>query len=154
MYLLGYEITDEDMDCFNRLDPPWFLMRGNSTSKVNLKASSSILGINMANKGLDSSIQGLVLTSMSHTWWFSSMMKSKPNTSKQNFRSSKLIFRFTLWKVNHTNSFMRSTISNMCTGLHSTSRPQFFSIVSTPSTTSKRVDYRSQTTRNWRSTSI
>lgn len=40
---------------------------GNKTSKVNLNASSNILGIYIFNKGLDSSIHGFVLTSINHT---------------------------------------------------------------------------------------
>ena len=45
----------------------------------------SILGISIYNKGLDSSKQGLVLTSISHILRLASIIKSKPNNSKQYF---------------------------------------------------------------------
>ena len=48
-----------------------------------LKAFSSIEGMIRAKRGLDSSRQGLVLTSMIQTLQLSSIMKSSPKISKQ-----------------------------------------------------------------------
>lgn len=39
-------------------------------------------GINLANKDEDNAKQGLVFTSISQTFLFSSIIKSKPNISK------------------------------------------------------------------------
>lgn len=77
-------------------------------STVNLNASSSILGMYIANKGLDSSIHGLVLTSISQTLNSLSRMKSKPKISKQNFLSSTLILFFTELNVIQIRSFIFS----------------------------------------------
>ena len=49
---------------------------GNILSMVSLKASSSIRDISIFSKGDDSSMHGLVLTSMSHTLRSLSIMKS------------------------------------------------------------------------------
>lgn len=45
-------------------------------SNVNLNASSSIRGTNYFNKPLDSSIHGLVLTSINHGFKYLSTIKS------------------------------------------------------------------------------
>lgn len=50
---------------------------------VSLNASFSILGNNSLSKSLDSSMQGLVLTSINQTFNKSSIIKSYPNISKQ-----------------------------------------------------------------------
>lgn len=67
---------------------------------VSLKASSNILGRIISNIGLDSSRQGLVFTSMSHTFKSASIMKSKPKISKQCFLFILLIFFLTERKAN------------------------------------------------------
>jgi len=66
-----------------------------SWSIVNLKASSSILGINFFNILLDYSRQGFVLTSMSQGCPVSSIIKSYPKISKENLR----LFSFNLLQV-------------------------------------------------------
>ena len=57
------------------------IIGGNTISTVNLKASSSILGIYFAKILLEHSIQGLVFTSINHTPYFSSIIKSYPKIS-------------------------------------------------------------------------
>jgi len=56
---------------------------GNNGSTAILKALSNSAGIILADSGLQSSKQGLVLHSISMTLKFSSIMKSKPNISNE-----------------------------------------------------------------------
>ena len=51
-------------------------------STVILKAFSNMFGISLASNGLESSRQGLVLTSITYSLNSSSIIKSRPNTSK------------------------------------------------------------------------
>lgn len=58
------------------------LLHGKAASKVSSSASSSILGISCSSSGEASSIQGLVLTSISHGLKHESIIKSYPKISK------------------------------------------------------------------------
>jgi hypothetical protein len=73
----------------------WSICVGNSWSKVSRNASLSMQGNNWLSNALDSSIQGLVFTSINHTLNSSSKMKSNPKISKQLFRWFRLIFFLT-----------------------------------------------------------
>lgn len=58
---------------------------GNRGSTTTLNAFYNIPGINLPNNGHESSKHGLVLASISHTLKFSSIRKSNPNISKENY---------------------------------------------------------------------
>ncbi len=58
---------------------------GKIGSITSLKAFSSIPGINLPNNGHDSSKQGFVLASISQTLKLSSIKKSNPKTSNENY---------------------------------------------------------------------
>lgn len=101
---------------------------GNNTSSVSLKASSdnevfqiklhykirilpNILGKYISSKGLEVSMQGFVLTSISQSLRFSSMMKSYPKISNENFLSFLFSFFFTEDKEKKMISFILGIIT-------------------------------------------
>jgi hypothetical protein len=107
-YLLFYYWSVPVVYCYYWL--PFF--KGKAVSSVNFSISFSILGRYLHNSCEDSSIQGLVFTSISQRPKSPSMMKSYPNSSKQQFLP---VFNFFLIdsKLWTTMSFILGTRSSL-----------------------------------------